>query len=68
LAEYLTSSSDYVTIAEGHRAEIVARILGSGMDKNIYGLGEDKLGFRRLKATWGAFGMLGILERNFEHG
>jgi len=32
----------------------------------MYELGEDKLGFRRLKATWGAFGMLRISERNCE--
>ena len=32
-----------VTISEGHRAKIVARILGSGKDKNIYELGEHNL-------------------------
>ena len=55
-----------VTIPERHRAKIVASIFGSGMDKKIYELGEDKLVFRRLKATWGAFGMLRISERNSE--
>jgi hypothetical protein len=42
-----------VTIPEGHRPKIVARILGSGMDKKIYELGEDKLGFRRLISNLG---------------
>jgi hypothetical protein len=56
-----------VTIPEGHRAKIVARILGSWMDKKTDDLGEGKLGFRRLKATWDAFGMLRISERNFEY-
>jgi len=37
------------------------------MDKEIDELGEDKLGFRRLKATWDTFGMLRISGRNSEH-
>ena len=56
-----------VTIPEGHRAKIVARIHGSGMDKKIDDLGENKLGLRRLKAAWDPFGMLMVSERNFEH-
>jgi hypothetical protein len=57
-----------VTIPEGQRAKIIARILGSGMGKKIEDeLGEYKFGFRRLKTTRDAFGILRISEQNFEH-
>jgi len=42
--------------------------LEAGWTRIFTDLEKISYGFRRLKATWGAFGMLRISERNFEHG